>query len=75
MKRTFKMHNLDCAHCAAKMEKAINKLNGVNDCSINFMTQKLILEAEEEKLSELIPSIEKAIKKVDRGCGIVVPEA
>lgn len=71
MKKTFKMHDLDCAHCAAKMETAIGKLDGVSLCNINFMAQKLTLEAEDEKFEELIPAIEKAIKKVDRGCGLV----
>lgn len=71
MKKTFKMHDLDCAHCAAKMETAINKLDGVDSCTINFMAQKLILEAAEDKVADLIPSIEKAIQKVDRGCGLV----
>lgn len=70
MKKTFKMHDLDCAHCAAKMETAIGKLDGVESCTINFMAQKLTLVAEDEKIDNLIPAIEKAIKKVDRGCGL-----
>ena len=70
MKKTFKMHDLDCAHCAAKMETAINKLDGVESCTINFMAQKLTLVAEDEKIDDLVPAIEKAIKKVDRGCGL-----
>jgi copper chaperone CopZ len=46
MKKTFKLENLGCANCAAKMEDKIRKLKGVKEVSINFITPKLILEAE-----------------------------
>ena len=42
MKKKFKVENLDCAHCAAKMEEAIKKIPGVEDAVMNFMMQKLI---------------------------------
>lgn len=45
MKKVFKLKDLDCANCAAKMENAILKLDGVENASVNFMTQKLTLEA------------------------------
>ena len=47
MKKVFKLIDLDCAHCAAKMEDAINKIPGVNKASINFMTMKLTLDADD----------------------------
>ena len=46
MKKKFKLQDLDCANCAAKMEEAIKKIDGVTDASVSFMTQKLVLEAE-----------------------------
>lgn len=70
MKKTYKLNNLDCAHCAAKMENAIGRIEGVNSCSINFMTQKLVLDTEEGKAESVMPSVEKAIKKIDRRCCI-----
>ena len=44
MKKHFKLRDLDCANCAAKMEEAIKKLDGVHDATVSFMTQKLTLE-------------------------------
>ena len=41
MKRIFKLRELDCANCAAKMQTAIEKIDGVDACSVNFMTQRL----------------------------------
>ena len=47
MKKVFKMQDLDCAHCAAKMEDAIRKIDGVSSVSINFLMQKMTLEADD----------------------------
>lgn len=61
------MENLDCANCAAKMETAIKKIDGVNDCSISFMTQKISIDAEDDKFDEVLTAAQKAVTKVDRG--------
>ena len=53
MKKIYKLEELDCANCAAKMEAAINKIEGVEKASVSFMTQKLIIEAEEADLIKL----------------------
>ena len=53
MKKKFKLQDLDCAHCAAKMEEAIKKIPGVNDASVSFMTQKMTISAEDEKFDEI----------------------
>ena len=66
MKKTFKMENLDCANCAAKMEAAIRKIDGVNDCSISFMAQKLSIDAEDESFDDIMKAAQKAVTKVDR---------
>lgn len=66
MKKTIKMNNLDCANCAAKMEKEIKKIAGVESASINFMLQRLSIEADEASLADILPQIEKACKKIDR---------
>ena len=49
MKKTYKLENLDCANCAAKMETAINKMDDVESCTISFMSQKMTIEAAEDK--------------------------
>ena len=70
MKKTFKMQDLDCAHCAAKMEAAIQKINGVKSASISFMTQKLTIEADEERFDEIMKKAAEACRKVDADCTI-----
>lgn len=49
MKKTYRLKNLDCAHCAAKMETALGKLDGVTGVSVNFLTQKQTFEAPDEQ--------------------------
>lgn len=65
MKKTFKLEGLDCANCAAKMEAKIAKLNGVNEVSVNFMSGKMILDAEEENLSEIMDKAKIVIHKLE----------
>lgn len=71
MKKHFKLQDLDCANCAAKMETAINKLEPVDNATINFMSQRLTLEAADDKFDEALDLAQKAINKVERGCKIV----
>lgn len=65
MKKTFILENLGCAHCAAKMEEAIGKLDGVENASVAFMTRKLVVEGKEEIFSDILPKIEKIVKKIE----------
>lgn len=65
MKRNYRINGLDCAHCAAKMEKNVSKVKGVKEVSINFLTTKMMLDLEEENLDEIIAGIEAAVKDVD----------
>ena len=69
MKKTFKCE-VDCANCAAKMEDAIKKIEGVGNARVNFMTQKLILEAEDDMFDEILDKAIKACKKVEPDCEI-----
>ena len=70
MKKLYKLENLDCANCAAKMESAISKLEGVKSATVSFMTQKLTLETENEDQSELMKRVVKLCKKVEPDCVI-----
>ena len=70
MKKQYKMENLDCANCAAKMEAAIQKLEGVRSASVSFMAQKLTLEADEARLDEIMKQVVRVCKKVEPDCVI-----
>ena len=70
MKKTYKLTDLDCANCAAKMENAIKKIDGVTDANVSFLTQKLTLEADETRLDEILKKVVKACKKVEPDCEI-----
>lgn len=70
MKKTFKLTDLDCAHCAAKMEEAIAKIDGVNSVSVNFMTQKMKLDAVDERFDEILDEAIAICKKIEPDCVI-----
>lgn len=72
MKKTFKLQDLDCANCAAKMEDAIKKLDGVNNATVSFMTQKLTLDADDAKFDAILQQAVKVCKKVEPACTIIV---
>ena len=73
MKKTYKLENLDCANCAAKMETAIKKIDGVADCSISFMTQKMTIKAPDgTDFDALMDKVVKLCKKVEPDCEIVL---
>ena len=70
MRKTYKLTDLDCAHCAAKMEAAIQKIDGVSEASVSFLTQKLTVEAEDGRFEEIMKQVVKACKKVEPDCVI-----
>ena len=70
MRNTYKLTYLDCAHCAAKMEAAIQKIDGVSEASVSFLTQKLTVEAEDGRFEEIMKQVVKACKKVEPDCVI-----
>ncbi len=63
MKSKFKIKGLDCANCANELERAIQKIEGVESATISFMTQKMELEYEETKKEEIMQKVKKVIKK------------
>ena len=73
MKKTFKLRDLDCANCAAKMENAIRKLDGVNSATVSFMTQKLTLDADDTRFDEILQQAARICKKVEPDCTIIIP--
>lgn len=71
MKKILKMNDLDCAHCADRMEQAISKIEGVNSVSVNFMAQKMVIDADDGRFDEIMSKAQKEVKKVDSNCSIV----
>lgn len=71
MKKSFKLTDLDCANCAAKIENAICKVNGVDAASVSFMTQKLELEAAEGNFDAVLGEVKKVINRIEPDVGIV----
>ena len=63
MKSKFKVKGLDCANCAADLERAIQKIDGIERVNINFMTEKMEIEYDETKKDEIIQKVKKTIKK------------
>ena len=70
MKKKFKLTDLDCANCAAKMEDAIQKLDGVNDASVSFMMQKMTIDADDARFDEIMKEVVEVCKKVEPDCVI-----
>ena len=72
MKKSYKPQDLDCANCAAKMETAINKINGVNKATVSFMTQKLTIDADDSRFDEILKETVATIKKVEPDCTVLI---
>lgn len=72
MRKTFELKDLDCANCAAKMERAIEKLRDVNEVSVNFFTQKLIIDIDDEKFDDTMKTVIEKIRKVEPECTVVM---
>lgn len=70
MKKSFKLENLDCAHCAAKMEEAVNKIDGVS-ATVSFMSARITIEAEDSVFEKKLDAAQKAISGIERDCRIV----
>ena len=70
MKKKFKLIDLDCANCAAKMGESIKKISGVKDASVSFMTQKLVIEADDDRFDEIMKEVVAVCAKVEPDCKI-----
>ena len=69
MKKRYKFE-VDCANCAAKVEAAVKKIDGVNDATVNFMAQKLVLDADDARFDEILREVIAVAKKVEPDCEI-----
>ena len=71
MKKVYKLEDLDCANCAAKMERAVARIEGVSSVSISFMSQRMSIEADENRFDEIMDQVAKTCRKVEPDCRII----
>lgn len=71
MKKRYKFE-VDCANCAAKVEEAVKKIDGVNDATVNFMAQKMVLDADDARFDEILKEVIAVVKKVEPDCELYV---
>lgn len=71
MKKTFNLENLDCANCAAKIEIALKNIDGVQGASVSFMSQKLVLKADESNFAQVLKLAKQTIAKIEPDCEII----
>ena len=67
MKKIIKLQDLDCANCASKIENAVSKMEGVISVKVNFMGQKMTLEAPDGKFDEVLANVKKTANKIESG--------
>ena len=70
MKKRYNLVDLDCANCAAKMEEAIKKIDGVNTATVSFLTQKMTVDADDARFEEIMDEVVAVCKKVEPDCEI-----
>lgn len=71
MRKVYNLEDLDCALCAQKMEDAIKKVEGVKDCRVNFLTQKMTIDFEEDvDVKKVMKNIVKVCKRIEPECTI-----
>ena len=71
MKKSFVLEDLDCAHCAAKMEEKIKKLKGVISAEVSFLSGRLILEADDDCFDKLVREAAKICRKIEPDCRLI----
>lgn len=65
MKKTFKLEGLDCANCAAKIERAVKALDGIISASVNFVTTKIVIEGDDAKFDAIVSSMHDIVKRLE----------
>ncbi len=72
MKKVFMLEDLDCAHCAQKMEDGILKIDGVISARVNFLSQKLTLEAPDEIFDNVLKQAVAICRKIEPDCTVII---
>lgn len=71
MKKTYILEELDCAHCAGKIEEAVAALSAVDSCSLNFLTKKLVIEAADADFAAITKEVKKIVKKIEPDVDVI----
>lgn len=71
MKKKFKLQDLDCANCAAKMEEGIKKIEGIHDATVSFMAQKMTIDAEDDRFDDIMDQVVAVCAKIEPDCKII----
>lgn len=71
MKKSFKLDEIDCANCARELQDGLAKLDGVKSVSVNFMTQKLTLEADDEEFDTVLDRVVDFTADAEPDCEII----
>ncbi len=72
MTKVFRLKDLDCPNCAAKMEQAVNKIDAVNQVTVNYMTQKMMIDADDSQFDSVMQQVVKVCKKIEPDCKIIM---
>ena len=72
MTKIFRLKDLDCANCAAKMEQSIKKIGAVNQASVNFLTQKMMIDADDAQFDDVMQQVVQICKKIEPDCKIIM---
>ena len=72
MRKSFKLEDLDCANCAAKMSEEIRKIDGVTFADVNFLTQKMTVEADDAEFDSIMKKAVKVCRRVEPDCRIIL---
>ena len=72
MKKKFKLENLDCANCAAKIEEKVKHIDGVDNASVSFMMQKMTIDADDARFDDIMKEVVKVCAKVEPDCKILL---
>ena len=68
MKKKFKITGLDCGHCASRLEEALNKISGIENAKVNFLTQKVTIEAADDNMDRICDEVKVVTKKTLPDC-------
>ena len=71
MKKAFTLENLDCANCAAKMQRGISKIEGVSYVSVNFLSGRLVLEADDSRFEQILDRAAEICRSIEPDCKVV----
>lgn len=72
MTKVFHLKDLDCANCAAKMERCLSKIDAINHVNVNFLTQKMMIDVVDEEYENVIQQVVKICKKIEPDCKIIM---